>query len=187
MGGSVSTQIYNATTSTNSLNVSNQFSAASFVYAIAPDTTDDYEVDIHLNIQLGLEVKRVPLDKIFIRTNNVITIPSEYRSCGLSMRIIMITDEPVKIELYAVECYCCGKEELDEILLKLTFNDVKQNLLLTNQLLQDYAISALATSLGASLAVVSAGVSASIPGTVLPILAPAQAYLPVAGVLTGFP
>lgn len=187
MAGSVATQVYNGATNSNGLTVTNQFSKSSFLYFIAPDTTDDYEIDCFLQLELGSEVKRIPLETIALKTNNVITIPAEYRNCGLPQRLAMITDEVVTIEAYSVECFCCGQEELQEILNRLAIADFKDNLTLTNQLLQDYAISALAGSLGAALAPVTAGLSAAIPASVLPVLAPAQTYLPIAGVLTGFP
>lgn len=116
---STTTTIFSGFTELDGLTVTNQFIESSFLYFQALDTTDDYEIDCHLQIEIGSSVKRIPLETIFLRTNSILLIPQEYRNCSFFQRLVMATDNVVEIEVNSVKCGCCNDEKLDLILNKL--------------------------------------------------------------------
>lgn len=185
MPSSTATRIFNGTLSSSGENITNPFSSSSFLYIVAPDTTDDYEIDTFLNVKLGSIVRLVPFGTYQSSTRDLIVIPQGFRNSGLELRLILIADTSINIEVWEISTDCCGKEQLDSIETKLNLVGIGTAATLANQLAQDLALEAISVGLGTALLPITGGLSAALPATTTPILLPASTA--VSTVLSALP
>lgn len=122
MAEPTTTRIYNGLLSTAQANVSDTFRDATFLYLVAPDITEQFEIDCFLNIGVSIFNKRlIRLENLNVMNTELCTpIPLEYRFSGMDMNLVMYPSEGINLEAYAVSTGCCGQADLDDIKTRLT-------------------------------------------------------------------
>lgn len=129
--------IYQDVTKTNQINISNSFNNSDFIFITTPDLEAGEEYIIALSIViniLGITTKEIPLNSEAGDTALIIKIPSEISKQKFACNLIIITTEPIRLEIYSVRSGCtnCDLEDiLEEIKEQIEIVEENQDLIIS--------------------------------------------------------
>lgn len=111
------TRIFNGT-STNGIGITSNFSNASALYMIAPDTTDEIEVDFYLQFAISLVDNRLlKLNESYtLDTLSVYVIPDELRQLDKEFYGVFTTSSSIALEIWVIESENSLQCDLEEVL-----------------------------------------------------------------------
>ena len=162
------TQIYSGTPS-NGIANTDLFIDASAIFMVAPDITDEVELDFYLQVEVETENRLLKLNPEY-RLNTVVLfpVPDELRNCNLNMYGVILTTFPVAIEVYVIFKNTNTEDLLQEILEEIQGTRTELRAEIARNLATDvaFALAQQQVDLGlgiiaSSLAPITAGVSAT--------------------------
>lgn len=111
------TRIYSGTP-TNGIGTTLNFSNASALYMIAPDITDEIEVDFYLQFAISiLDNRLLKLNETYtLDTLSIYVIPNELLELNREMYGVFTTSSNIGIEIYVIESDFSVRQSLEEIL-----------------------------------------------------------------------
>ena len=113
------TQIYSGSP-TNGIANTDLFIDGSAIFMVAPDITDEVELDFYLQVMMGSENRLLKLNAEYrLDTISIYPIPDELRGCNLNMYGIVLSTVSI-----AIEVYCIFKEVDDRILLEQILQEI---------------------------------------------------------------
>lgn len=110
------TQIYSGSSNSGIANT-DLFIDGSALFLVAPDLTDEVEIDFYLQIEVGTENRLLKLNPEY-RLDTVVLypVPDELRGCNLNMYGVILTTFPVALEVYVIFKEFDIQSKLEEIL-----------------------------------------------------------------------
>lgn len=159
--------LYQGTTNTNQVTLTDGFNDLNLIYIKAPTSTTEIEVDAFLQIYLTPnDTRMIKLSDPSVMTTEIIyLIPVEYRLSGYNQRLALYFSESIQIEVYGIEVDCCLKAEIDRV--QNTVNQIN----LTTQLRSALDIISLAGNAAATAVLTYLG--GTLIGTAAQLILPA--------------
>jgi hypothetical protein len=115
------TKIFNGNTSASELTVSSQFSNASFIYLIFPDSSDEIAIDSYLQVELDSNTFRlIPVVKYEIDSESIVVIPEELKNTDIKMRLVLNASSSDFVEIYVVTNIDSCENDNNDIKTKLS-------------------------------------------------------------------
>lgn len=100
----VTTRIFSGTTSTGLPTLTDPIGNASVFWLVAPDTADEIEIDMFLQLELGEDNFRLlRLDTVRPNTEGAYRIPREYLYLGKDLRLALFAGAAIALEVWIVE------------------------------------------------------------------------------------
>lgn len=183
------TRIYNGTP-VNGIGTTLNFSNASALYMIAPDITDEIEVDFYLQFAISIFDNRLlKLNESYtLDTLSIYVIPNELLELDREMYGVFTTSSNIALEIYVIESDFSVKESLEEILQQIKDFRTQFATDTTREIATDLTFALADTQLNLALGALATSLSpltlgASVVGT-LPALATSTTTLtPLLGTL----
>ncbi|AUC61800.1 hypothetical protein AA637_11870 [Cyanobacterium sp. HL-69] len=95
-------QIYSGTPN-NGIANTDLFIDGSAIFMVAPDLTDEVELDFYLQVEIDTENRLLKLNPEYrLDTVVLFPVPDELRNCNLNMYGVILTTFPVAIEVYVI-------------------------------------------------------------------------------------
>lgn len=162
------TQIYKGKPE-NGIANTDLFIDGSAIFMVAPDITDELELDFYLQVIVNTENRLVKLNSEYrLETVSIFPVPEELRNAKLSMYGVILTTFPIDIEVYVIFKETDIENRLQEILEEIQGFRTEFRIETAREIASDIA-TALASQqtnfglgiLSASLAPLTLGASAS--------------------------
>lgn len=146
------TRIFNGT-ATNGVGITSNFSNASALYMVAPDITDEIEVDFYLQFSLSLvENRLLKLNETFtLDTLSIYVIPEELRQLDKEFYGVLTTSSSVTLEIYAIESEFSVEDKLEEILQQIKDLRTQVTVDTTREIATDIAFALADTQLNLAI------------------------------------
>jgi hypothetical protein len=111
------TRIFNGT-STNGIGITSNFSNANALYMVAPDITDEIELDFYLQFAISPTDNRLlKLNENFtLDTLSIYVIPEELKQLDKEFYGVFTTSSPVTVEIWVMESENSLQCDLEEVL-----------------------------------------------------------------------
>ena len=109
--------IFNSVTNPNVENKSIVFTSGIGFYLIAPTATDEYEIDIFLQVQLTPTMTRmVRLEPLNVsNTERLTVIPQQLRDLGLPMYLAIFPSEAFNLEILLLQPECLSDKVCEDL------------------------------------------------------------------------
>lgn len=176
-------RIYNGTMFSNQTNNSDYVFDAIALYIVNPDTTLELEIEYFFQYEItSFENRLVKIAQTFITdTETLLIIPKELRNSEEKKYITFVPSTTVNLEVWALYDNQPTNLDIDEriqsLQTQLTRIELENTAIGVNQLAQNASLIAIATTVGAGLALPTAGASLLLPELVTASLAPASTAL----------
>ena len=96
--------IYSGVPSTNSITNTQKFTNGKAIYLVAPDITDEVEIDFYLQLEIGIDDNRlITLNEEFRADSiRVFTIPEQYQDSDLELYGAFTNTLNIALEIYVI-------------------------------------------------------------------------------------